>query len=353
MNNKNVLIFPCNIESNTSFIAHAKALDVDVVFASSVETALEGETVHFLPYVNMDSFADAFSALLKAQEIGYVYSEHDVVLNYLHTLQAQSDFAPSFTICNEYPHKLNQDKYAEALEFGEKILADNPQDKSLLTRERYANLFLQYNAIPGMSDNEKLKSLVSMFSRVPQGDVVEIGSYWGRSAYALGFLAQQHRVGSMISVDPWDVASISSQGSGTELVDKTAVMIDWEAVHRGFIVAVSGLSNINYIRKPSEVAADIYRRVAQDGVLVSDELGSVPVKGEIALLHIDGNHKYEQVKKDILQWLPYVKKDGWVLVDDYEWSFGDGPKRAGDELLEDPRVVEHFIASDTLFIRLR
>lgn len=352
MNKINVLVFPCNIESSTSFISHAKSLDVNVVFASSVATTCVEETIHELPYVNTAEFTDAFLALLEAQNIGYVYSEHDVVLEYLHTLKAQPGFQDAFSICNDFPHRVFQDKYSEALDFGTQILVENKHSSGLLTQEKYANLFLQFNAIPGMSDNQKLKSLVSLFSRVPSGDVVEIGSYWGRSAYALAFLAQQYHTGSMISVDPWDVASISSQGEGTELVDKTAMLIDWDAVHRGFIVAVSGLNNINYIRQPAEEAIHVYEAVSKEGQLTTDELGSVSVSGEIALLHIDGNHKYEQVKKDILLWLPYVKTGGWVLVDDYEWSFGDGPKRAGDELLNDPRVTEYFTASDTLFIRL-
>ncbi|WP_312282660.1 MULTISPECIES: class I SAM-dependent methyltransferase [Pseudescherichia] len=352
MNNINVLVFPCNIESGTSFIAHAQALGANVIYASSVATAQTGKRVHALPYVNTEEFTDAFLALLDSEDIGYVYSEHDVVLEYLHSLKANPGLEQKFTICNEFPYRVYQAKYAEALDFGAQVLADNPSFPGLLTQEKYASLFIQFNMIPGMSDNEKLKSLVSLFNRVPSGDVVEIGSYWGRSAYALGFLAQQHCIGSMISVDPWDVVSISSQGEGTELVNKTAVMIDWDAVHSGFIVSVSGLNNVNYIRKPAEEAISVYQAVGKEGQLTTAELGTVPIAGEIALLHIDGNHQYEQVKKDILLWLPHIKPGGWILVDDYEWSFGDGPKRAGDELLNDPRVTEHFTASDTLFIRL-
>lgn len=352
MNKKNVLIFPCNIESGTLFIAHARALNAKLIFASSVSTEIEGEIIHTLPYVNEDKFSTALLELIEAEDIGYIYSEHDVVLKCLHVLLEKPLFKNKFFICNDFPHKVNQQKYGEALDFGTEIIDANETCENLLTKQKYANLFLQFNAIPGMSDNEKLKSLILLFNKIPKGDVIEIGSYWGRSAYALGFLAQHHNVGSVISVDPWDIDSIASQGVGTEIVDETALMIDWEAVHSGYLVAVSGLQNINYIRKPADEAIDVYRAVSKTGELITNELGVVPVCGEIALLHIDGNHKYEQVKKDIELWLPYVKNGGWVLIDDYEWSFGDGPKRAGDELLNDARVAEYFSASDTLFIRL-
>lgn len=67
----------------------------------------------------------------------------------------------------------------------------------------------------------------------------------------------------MISADSWEVVSISSQGEGTELVNKTAILIDWDPVHRSFIVAISGLYNINYIRQPAEKVIHVYQVVSK------------------------------------------------------------------------------------------
>lgn len=36
-------------------------------------------------------------------------------------------------------------------------------------------------------------------------------------------------------------------------------------------------------------------------------------------VYIDANHFYEQVKADILAWLPKVKAGGWLLGDDFSW----------------------------------
>ncbi|MEW8469633.1 MAG: hypothetical protein AB2637_13960, partial [Candidatus Thiodiazotropha sp.] len=57
------------------------------------------------------------------------------------------------------------------------------------------------------------------------------------------------------------------------------------------------------------------------------------------------------VRQDLETWEPYVKPGGWVLLDDYHWAFGDGPKRAGDELLASGRFDHTFTLGDTLYLR--
>jgi predicted O-methyltransferase YrrM len=43
-------------------------------------------------------------------------------------------------------------------------------------------------------------------------------------------------------------------------------------------------------------------------------------KETIDVLHIDGNHDEEYVTKDILLYLPLVKKGGYIIMDDITWS---------------------------------
>lgn len=81
-------------------------------------------------------------------------------------------------------------------------------------------------------------------------------------------------------------------------------------------------------------------------------MGSTPVRGKIALLHIDGNHKYEAVRNDLENGCPLVQEGSWVLLDDYVWAFGDGPQRAGDELLAQRGVKTAFVAANTLFVQI-
>ena len=52
-------------------------------------------------------------------------------------------------------------------------------------------------------------------------------------------------------------------------------------------------------------------------------------------------------------WSPLVPPGGWVAIDDYCWRYGDGPKRAGDALLDQwgEDVARAFVAGDCLFIQ--
>lgn len=45
------------------------------------------------------------------------------------------------------------------------------------------------------------------------------------------------------------------------------------------------------------------------------------IKNEsLDILHIDGNHDEEYVSKDIINYLPLVKKNGYIIMDDINWS---------------------------------
>jgi hypothetical protein len=71
-------------------------------------------------------------------------------------------------------------------------------------------------------------------------------------------------------------------------------------------------------------------------------------------LHIDGNHAYEAVKTDITAWERFVVDGGWIIFDDYNWPYGDGPRRVGDEFLEKnlAKISTAFVMGGALFIQL-
>jgi len=61
---------------------------------------------------------------------------------------------------------------------------------------------------------------------------------------------------------------------------------------------------------------------------MSDEVKDDIADNSVDLLYIDGEHSYEQVKRDIQNYLPKVKKEGLVIGDDYNLP---GVKMAADE----------------------
>lgn len=110
------------------------------------------------------------------------------------------------------------------------------------------------------------------------------------------------------------------------------------------------LYNVAYIRDLSTDAATKYADCATHGSLPPTELKSWSINGEIALLHIDGNHRCDFVKRDVEVWA-IRHPGGWILLGDYVWSFGDGPKLVGDGFLATGVFDVIFSASDTLFLK--
>jgi SAM-dependent methyltransferase len=190
-----------------------------------------------------------------------------------------------------------------------------------------------------------------LFRLLPTGDILEVGCLYGRSALVLGYLAHRHKIGNVICVDPWNVAVMTDQGTQAAVLNKDLDWINFEQIFRIFLSTAAILDNIGYIRQTSKAARPIYEAARQIGHLDSPELGCLPLSPQLSLLHIDGNHRYDHVRKDVDTWSPYLTPGGWLLLDDYVWAFGDGPKRVGDELLDSPCYDTAFVSGDTLFLR--
>ena len=182
---------------------------------------------------------------------------------------------------------------------------------------------------------------------------MEVGCLYGRSACALGFLARFHALGTLICVDPWNTAELTDQGAAAALINAelSNPEVNSETIFRVFLGTAALLGNIGYIRKTSGNALSDYQTAIRAGALHSPELGSIPVTGQLSVLHIDANHRYDHVRQDVETWSPFLKSGGWLLLDDYVWAFGDGPQRVGDELLASPLYDSAFVSGDTLFLR--
>jgi Methyltransferase domain len=354
-----VLVFPIDMPQSVAFARTAIQLGFTVIAASSEPTdpgLYPDYTVAHLPYVTEPGFDAALAALLAHHQIHTVFAPHPAIWWHLQSLCQRVEFPASFRVCNESPYDMDWQSYGEAYRWAEACLAARPlvacEPSSALPLARYAGLHRFYNLIPGQSDNTKLFALTQIARQAKTGDVVEIGSLYGKSAFALAWLAKFHTIGSVICVDPWKIASIQNQGEQAKLINAAVASRDWQQAFLGFAASLAPFDHVNYVREPSETAATVYRQAASVCRVCSDELGCTTLHGSISILHIDGNHKYEAVKRDLETWLPFVQTGGWVLLDDYVWAFGDGPKRAGDEWLARCEVKTAFVAADTLFVQI-
>jgi predicted O-methyltransferase YrrM len=116
--------------------------------------------------------------------------------------------------------------------------------------------------------------------------MIEIGSYAGESTTMFA-----NHFKKVVSVDPflndYDANDIACQ------------YMDLTKVYDTFKSAISSYSNITHIRKISDDAINDLKDNSFDFV------------------YIDGLHTYEQVKKDISNYLPKIKDGGFIGGHDY------------------------------------
>jgi hypothetical protein len=237
-----------------------------------------------------------------------------------------------------------RDLLARATEASATCWFDVPGGRPPLPPIERAGLIRLVESIGGSTRGAKIDAMIETMGHAPQGDIVEIGSWWGRSAALLVLLARRWRIGPVLCVDPWHAGSL----------DPDSGRMDADCAHTIFQVNLAPLAGgaLNYLRATSIEAAAAYR----PGLVVETEtFGRTTYGGQIAYLHIDGAHAYEQATADVRAWTPRVAPGGWIVFDDYVWDQGDGPRRAGDEFLASDagRVSLSFVIGTALFVRLK
>ena len=165
----------------------------------------------------------------------------------------------------------------------------------------------QYD-IGGLCTGEKGEVIKSLIENTNAKLCIEIGVYKGSSLLYFAEALQTTR-GRVIGIDPYKLDSLKNEIPNKEI------------------------SNYFYdiLFKEQKTLDDIYFNLKQ--ILENNNLGDLitlvrdksenfyqNVKNEsIDVLHIDGNHDEEYVTKDILNYLPLVKKGGYIIMDDTSW----------------------------------
>jgi predicted O-methyltransferase YrrM len=179
-----------------------------------------------------------------------------------------------------------------------------------------------------------------------EGDLVEVGSWHGRSSIVLGAAARDthghvHCIDLFPERDDW-----SQNADGTY---SFAVNVDGR-VHAGYTSQTVWTEPFEKQLEPVYAeSASIYERfmanVHAQGLdaTVTAHRGTAatfaaqaPAGFRCRLLFIDGDHGYEAVRQDILSLAPFVVPGGWICFDDAFSSY-EGVNRAISELvLADP-----------------
>lgn len=353
-----VLVFPAGLPDALSFRAQAAARGCTVIGASSIAydpaEALY-DSFERLPFVHLDGFPADLAALVARRGVEAIYAPHEVVARRLG--EVLGEVAPQVRLIEAAPMRDKERAYAElrgraATLGGEPWLHGAARPAAPALRESEAAGLLRWvEAIPGMCDADKIAATVQAMRHTPPGDVVEIGSWWGRSAALLAFLARRWEVGPVLCVDPWTADALPQ---GVPVLDRASASMDVDEALRIFEINLAPVADgrVNYLRARSTEGAALYRA----GLEVSTEaFGVTRYGGAIAFLHIDGNHALERVQEDARAWTPFVRPGGWIVFDDYVWAFGDGPRQVGDAFLahERDRIATAFVMGTALFVQLR
>jgi hypothetical protein len=361
-----ILIFPAGMARAVAYHAACNRSGQQVLGASSLshDPVRKNYTDWaYLPYITAPDFDSILLSVIAEHGVTQIFTPNPVVWAVL--AKRLPAIAPEINLVNAAPagEELSSYRFSRATaallyqntELGEAEKIDSlaPSDTALeeLSQIEFTALFHHAQTIPGMCDHQKFVALCKIALNCPTGDVVEIGTWWGKSAFILSQLARRYHIGSLLCVDPWSDAHLIQ---GDEIVDATSATVSADEAFQVFLINLLPYhrGDVNYIRSPSTEAA------AQFGtnlVIKTDAFGQTAYRGKISLLHIDANHAFDAVNADAKAWIKFVIPGGWIIFDDYTWPYGDGPQRVADAFCRDnaARIQTTLLMGGALFIKLQ
>lgn len=355
------LVFPVSTPDGRAYLQAALARGERVVGASiDTRDPTDGAAPWVrLPLVHDPDFLPAFRALVRAHGVTQIHAAAHMVHAALGDVLRAPDLA-HLKIINRSPLEQEfarwDDIFARAAQWRRLIEAIEPghapPDQTFL-----AGVIRLAFDLFGESYDDKLAALLACLLTTPGGDIVEIGSLFGRSASVLlagRTLGDSER--RLFVFDPWDT-EVATQKELPQIMQDYTRASGLERVALAFeatFAALAPAGAMTAYRTPSATGSAIYRGEADgEAARLLKSRPALRPAGRIGLLHIDGNHDFEYAAEDIALWSPLVPSGGWVVIDDYCWRYGDGPRRAGDALLErwGDQVARAFVAGDCLFIQ--
>ena len=158
----------------------------------------------------------------------------------------------------------------------------------------WAEVQTQVKAIDGLLREEEAGCLYSL-ARNCGGNIVEIGSWKGKSTVCLALGSKVGSGGKVFAIDP----------------------------HQGL---ADDCAELHWAENTEPIFRENIKKAKADDIVIPLVMKSEEaVTGwaePISLLFIDGAHDYESVKKDFLLWAPYLKEGGFIAFHDVLYSFG-------------------------------
>ena len=310
--------------------------------------------LHRIPSIYDADFPSQFKRLVAATSVKRIFCPVASVFDFLRRFIADNKL--HIDLIGDSPIQQQVHQHRQLIARARRMEASVNQlsgGVSPLTTLEVAGVLKQASLIYGESNEDKLGALMAVFCSAPKGDVVEIGSLMGRSAFVLLYLAWRFRVGAVLTVDPWRASEAIQHRSPKDfqsLVDEW----DFEVLNEGFQINMIPLrcDDHAHLRVTSENG---FRRYISGEPICNIFGHPISYTNKIAVIHIDGNHDFDAVKLDCKTWLTRMAPKSWLILDDYIWAHGDGPFRVGNDLLSNrmDSIEQAFVCGKALFVKFK
>jgi hypothetical protein len=182
----------------------------------------------------------------------------------------------------------------------------------------------------------KAYMLAWLIGRYGLKETVDIGVYRGRSLFPQALAHRRFTEGVVYGVDPWSAAEarekdISLQDEkDEEAINRFIDQVDWQTVY----YEVESMKNDSHYEKHCV----LLRKTSADAVAYFQDNGI-----SFDMVHVDGNHDTEKVIEDVRLYLPHLRDNGFLILDDVSFK---SVQPAYDELNANTTLVFERIDQD-------
>lgn len=352
------LVFPAVNRAAHDYLAAARQRGEPVLAAASMAADQAGVSdcaYAQLPSIYDEGFEARLATLLREHAISRMLCPVSTVHQFMRQLIARRGLALQLLGQSPIEQQVQEHRrlMAQAARLRPFIHAASALPEPPLSLIEVAGVLRQAALIYGESNDDKLAAMMGALATAPDGDVVEVGSLMGRSAFVLLYLARRYKLGPLLTVDPWAFDDCVQTDSPEGLKEVSGEW-DFEVLGQGLHVHLAPFvpHDQAHLRLPSRQGHQHYL----SGAPILAQAGhAVDFERRIGCIHIDGNHDYAAVREDCELWLPLLKPGAWLILDDYVWDHGDGPRRVGDDLLQKRQadIERAFVSGKALFVKFR
>jgi predicted O-methyltransferase YrrM len=228
-----------------------------------------------------------------------------------------------------------------------------------------ARLEAMVAGVPGWTPLDQLGALFALaFGSSVDGDIIEVGSWCGRSATALGLAAQATGGTTVHAVDLFPARSDWRRNEdGTYSLAVRVGAVEVHALEAQRVWAEPYLRDIEPVYRDSESVRDIFdRTIARNGLsgIVRAFQGTLDMFAaaigpdlRCKLAFIDGEHSYPAVCRDLDVIERYLVPGAWVCFDDAHSGYEGVDRAVADRVLASGRYDRTVQITRKLFVARR